>query len=192
MRHLAAIEDNDLDKLPSRPFAIGYVRAYAKELGADADAAAARFRGENPSADDELHNPAGVTRNRGLSRSLLAVGAVALVGIALVGWNVLRHSMADNAHKAAVTGPAALRRRRRATTARGADGPFSVNAPLPPPPEGQHAGALSDPRPARSPPTPPAARPRPWSLHAPPPVAARRPPSSSRAISTARPPAPRT
>jgi len=39
-RHLAAIEAGLIDQLPSRPFSIGYVRAYATALGADADTTA--------------------------------------------------------------------------------------------------------------------------------------------------------
>ena len=40
--YLEAIEANDLAPLPSRPFAVGYVRAYARALGLDGDAAVAR------------------------------------------------------------------------------------------------------------------------------------------------------
>src|ERR1700736_4766509 len=53
VRHLEAVETGRLDQLPSRPFTIGYVRAYAKALGLDADATAARFRTEHPSPDDD-------------------------------------------------------------------------------------------------------------------------------------------
>src|SRR6185312_10283981 len=63
-RHLTAIEAGQIDQLPSRPFTIGYVRAYAKALGLDADATAARFRTEFPSPDDELHTPVGVQHDR--------------------------------------------------------------------------------------------------------------------------------
>src|SRR5579871_1817050 len=75
-RHLAAIEDNALDQLPSRPFTIGYVRAYAKALGLDADATAARYRTEHPSPDDDLQGPVGVRHNRsgGRSRALIGLG----------------------------------------------------------------------------------------------------------------------
>ncbi|HMP62440.1 MAG TPA: helix-turn-helix domain-containing protein, partial [Phenylobacterium sp.] len=33
--YLAAIEEMRLDDLPSRPFTVGYIRAYAKALGLD-------------------------------------------------------------------------------------------------------------------------------------------------------------
>src|SRR5512142_1164051 len=63
VRHLEAIEEDAVDQLPSRPFQIGYVRAYAKTLGLDADSTAARFRAEHPSPDDELKSPVGVRHN---------------------------------------------------------------------------------------------------------------------------------
>ena len=57
--HVAALEAFDLDKLPARPFAIGYVRAYALALGLDADAVVARFRAEAPDLDTGLRAPRG-------------------------------------------------------------------------------------------------------------------------------------
>ena len=46
--YLAAIEEMRLDELPSRPFTIGYIRAYAAALGLDGDAAVERFRRDEP------------------------------------------------------------------------------------------------------------------------------------------------
>src|SRR5579863_8394031 len=76
-RHLAALEAHDLDQLPSRPFTVGYVRAYAKTLGLDADQVAQRFRAENPSPDDELHSPVGVAHEGARRSRLLIVLAAA-------------------------------------------------------------------------------------------------------------------
>ena len=42
--YLADIEAMRLDKLPSRPFTIGYIRAYAEALGLDGEAAVERFK----------------------------------------------------------------------------------------------------------------------------------------------------
>src|SRR5215472_1502640 len=130
-RHLAAIEDAALDQLPSRPFTVGYVRAYAKALGLDADATAARFRTEYPSPDDdELRSPAGVRHNRaGRSGALITVGAVAIV--AVVGWNIVLHATAVPAHKRGPVPHVVVAPRTNAAV----DGPFSLNAPLPAPPE---------------------------------------------------------
>ena len=133
-RHLAAIEGGLIDQLPSRPFSIGYVRAYATALGADADTTAARYRAEFPSPDDELHTPVGVRHNRtGGGRNRLLIGLVAIAVAAVVGWNVTRHvALRPTAKPPAVAAP------RAAAVARvnsAQNGPFSVDAPLPAPPE---------------------------------------------------------
>jgi cytoskeleton protein RodZ len=131
-RHLAAIEASALDQLPSRPFTVGYVRAYAKALGLDADSTASRFRTEHPSPDDDLHTPVGVRHNRraGRGRALMGLGAAALV--AVVGWNIAVRAMAPSPHKAPAASRAIIT---AAHTNAAVDGPFSVNAPLPAPPE---------------------------------------------------------
>ena len=46
--YLAALEEMRLDELPSRPFTIGYVRAYATALGLDGEAAVARLGAAQP------------------------------------------------------------------------------------------------------------------------------------------------
>jgi cytoskeletal protein RodZ len=133
-RHLGAIETGNLDLLPSRPFTIGYVRAYAKALGADADVTASRYRTEFPSPDDELHTPVGVRHNatRG-SRNGWLIGLVGVAVIAVVAWNVTRHvAVAPPAKTPAVAAPHALAVA-RVNSAQ--NGPFSVDAPLPAPPE---------------------------------------------------------
>ena len=50
--YIAALEAFELDALPSRPFAIGYLRAYARALGLEPDAVVARFMTEAPVVDD--------------------------------------------------------------------------------------------------------------------------------------------
>lgn len=42
--YLNAIELMRLDDLPSRPFALGFVKTYAEALGVDASAAVAKFK----------------------------------------------------------------------------------------------------------------------------------------------------
>lgn len=43
-RHLRAIEETDLENLPPRPYAIGFVKSYAEFLGLDAAAVVDRFK----------------------------------------------------------------------------------------------------------------------------------------------------
>jgi cytoskeleton protein RodZ len=134
-RHLAAIEADLVDQLPSRPFTIGYVRAYAMALGADADVTAARYRAEHPSPDDALHTPVGVRHNgpRGVGRNPLVIGLIAVAVVGVVGWNVTRHVAArPPANVPAVAAPHALAVA-RVNSAQ--NGPFNVDAPLPAPPE---------------------------------------------------------
>ncbi len=46
LRHLEAIESGDFDALPSRTYAIGFARTYAREVGLDDSAIADEVRGE--------------------------------------------------------------------------------------------------------------------------------------------------
>jgi len=133
-RHLGAIEAARLDLLPSRPFTVGYVRAYAKALGLDADATAARYRAEYPSPDDELHTPVGVRHNRRTGRGGLLMALAGAAVIAVVGWNVALHAMAI-APKKALPSLAASRNPAVPPTNVAASGPYGVSAPLPAPPE---------------------------------------------------------
>jgi transcriptional regulator with XRE-family HTH domain len=132
-RHLSAIEAGQIDQLPSRPFTIGYVRAYAKALGLDADATAARYRAEFPSPDDELHTPVGVRHNRpARSKLWMALGGAAVV--AIVGWNVAVHVMDRPAPPAPLVASAHAMAVAHANSAQN-NGPFTVDTPLPAPPE---------------------------------------------------------
>ena len=87
--HLRALEAFDLDALPARPFAIGYVRAYALALGLDPDSVVGRFRLEAPSADAVLRAPGGVVA--GPKQWGWMVPPAVLIAAALLGWNLVRH-----------------------------------------------------------------------------------------------------
>jgi cytoskeletal protein RodZ len=126
--HLAALEASAMELLPSRPFTIGYVRAYAKALGLDADATAARFRADNPSPDDELHSPVGSDPTAGRRPGWLAAAAI-VAAVAVGGWNLAQHVSLAPLHKAPA--PAVHVLPRTASAA----GPFQAAAPLPAPPE---------------------------------------------------------
>lgn len=91
-RFLVAIEEGRLDKLPSRPFAIGYVRAYAEALGLDADALVSRFRTEAPEGEAALAAPVGVGFQDKNRLSLIG-GALAAAAVAIVLFNVVQRAM---------------------------------------------------------------------------------------------------
>ena len=134
VRHLEALETGRFDQLPSRPFTVGYVRAYAKAIGLDADATAARFRTEHPSPDDdELRSPVGVRHEKKPGHNGLIIAVVGLAVVAVVGWNVAQHWMARPAPKGATIASSHAAALVQANTAVG--GPYSLQAPLPAPPE---------------------------------------------------------
>jgi cytoskeletal protein RodZ len=134
--YLSAIEEMRLGDLPSRPFIIGYVRAYARALQCDPEAAAARFRRDAPEEDQTLRAPVGV-RRQGDPRLPLFIAAGLVVVVAVALWNIAQHSIAINAPargvpveiaqsaaKSAELPPAVVTR-----------GPVPLGAPLPAPPE---------------------------------------------------------
>jgi cytoskeleton protein RodZ len=126
--YLQALEEMNIDQLPSRPFAIGYVRAYAQVLGVSADVAVARFKQDAPNPEEALKAPVGVRKERDPRLSWLA-GACAMVVTAVVIWNLAQHAVARDG---APTPPAPI-----ATTPPvaplSAKGPVALGAPQPAP-----------------------------------------------------------
>lgn len=123
-RYVIAIEAFDFATLPARPFVVGYVRAYAKALGLDADSVVARFRAEAPPVVDELKAPIGVERPRPVAPRI--IGFVACIVLAaVVAWNIWRHAEAQPL-RSLPPPPVAVSP---------APGPLSVGAPPPTPPE---------------------------------------------------------
>ncbi|HQP20588.1 MAG TPA: helix-turn-helix domain-containing protein [Phenylobacterium sp.] len=94
--YLAAIEEMRLDELPSRPFTIGYVRAYATALGLDAEAAVERFKADEPAPDEPLRAPVGVRRDGDPRLMTMVVLGLLLIG-AVVLWNVAQRAMNEQA-----------------------------------------------------------------------------------------------
>ncbi|MDP3854150.1 RodZ domain-containing protein [Phenylobacterium sp.] len=128
--YLASIEEMRLEQLPSRPFTIGYVRAYANALGLDGEAAVDRFKAEEPTPDTALREPVGVGHEKDPRLTLILVVGTVLVG-AIVLWNVARRTMDDQtppAHAAPQSAPVSQ-------DAAPPAGPLALGAPLPAPVE---------------------------------------------------------
>jgi len=89
-RFLTALEQNDWSSLPSRVFAIGYVRGYAAALGLDEQLAVERFKRESPDTSTPLKPPVGVAFEEVKRNSPRIIAGVALVALAIVGWNVFQ------------------------------------------------------------------------------------------------------
>lgn len=90
VRYLTALEQGDFSLLPSRVFAIGYVRAYAAALGLDELTAVERFKRETPDPSVPLQPPVGVAfqnMRRNSPKFLLGMG---LLAAAVLGWNVFQ------------------------------------------------------------------------------------------------------
>ena len=88
--YLTAIENGDMSSLPSRPFALGYVRAYAKALGLDGEMALARFKVEHPERHEPLRAPTGIKHEEAdTSRPVVTLVVVALIS-AVVIWNIVQ------------------------------------------------------------------------------------------------------
>jgi transcriptional regulator with XRE-family HTH domain len=127
--HVEAIERLDLEALPSRPFTVGYVRAYANLLGVDEAEALGRLRTEAPEEDTALRAPGGMSTAAPRRFGWLAAWALFAM-LALAGWNVSRHTAADHRR-----GPPRVAAR-PAIGMRAADlGPTHLGLPLPAPPE---------------------------------------------------------
>ncbi len=125
--YLEALERDDITPLPSRPFAVGYVRAYARELGLDGDAAMARFKTENPEATQALRAPVGVAFERDSRRRLVYVGVAVLV-VAVALWNIAQHTLISSTRAEPILPPAV---QTLADPPR--VGPLTLGAPTPPP-----------------------------------------------------------
>ncbi len=93
--YLSAIEDRDRSALPSRPFAIGYVRAYARALGLDGESAVQRFKVDWPETDEPLRNPVGVQGEVRARNPALTVGLGVLLA-AVAAWNIAQRVMSGD------------------------------------------------------------------------------------------------
>jgi len=89
-RYLRALEEDNVSALPSRVFAIGYVRAYAGALGLDEQLAVERYKRETPDASVALQAPVGVAFEDVKRYSPRIIGAVLLLAVAVIGWNVFQ------------------------------------------------------------------------------------------------------
>ncbi|ATC23816.1 helix-turn-helix domain-containing protein [Caulobacter vibrioides] len=131
--YIEALEDMRLDDLPSRPFTIGYVRAYAGLLGLDAEAAVARFKNDAPDEGAELRAPVGVRRERDPRLALIFAGGLLVVGAILL-WNVAQRAISKDEPPPQIAPESAQVRVAHGGTV-GPGGSVSLGAPLPAPVE---------------------------------------------------------
>lgn len=91
-KYLTALEEGEHSALPSRVFALGYVRAYAGALGLDEQLAVERYKREAPDGDKitPLQPPTGVAFAEVKRQSPRVLAAAAVLVLAVVGWNVFQ------------------------------------------------------------------------------------------------------
>ena len=93
--YLQAVEERNRSALPSRPFAIGYVRAYARALGVDGEGAVQRFKVDWPETDEPLRNPVGVQGEaRARNPAITVAVGVLLAGVAV--WNIVQRTLVND------------------------------------------------------------------------------------------------
>jgi len=128
--YLEALEEMRLDSLPSRPFTIGYIRAYALALGLDPEAAVERFKSDEPVLDEPLRAPIGVPDERDPRVAAFIAGAIVIV-LAIVLWNVAQRAM----NASAPPPPKASDEMAWKLLAAEKPGPVALGEPLPAPVE---------------------------------------------------------
>jgi cytoskeleton protein RodZ len=110
--HLEAIEENRLDDLPGRTYAVGFVRSYAEYLGLNASDCVERFKAETSGRSE--HSPLkGLPEDTGdsglpygwLVMALVVLGVVGFAGYQLVRSAELRSPPASVAPVPAVMAP---------------------------------------------------------------------------------------
>ena len=87
-RFLCAIEDDQHEKLPALPFAVGFVRNYAKLLGLSPDMVCAQFKAETSrlTPSEQVYFPEPLDESRIPSKSLVLGGIVIAVAALGVWW----------------------------------------------------------------------------------------------------------
>jgi cytoskeletal protein RodZ len=130
LSYIDALEDLRMEELPSRPFTIGYVRAYAQLLGLDGEAAVLRFKSDVPDDGGELRAPVGVRHERDPRLALVLIVGLLMVGAILL-WNVAQRAMDKEEPAAQVAANTAAPQSASAP----AGSAVSLGAPLPAPVE---------------------------------------------------------
>jgi transcriptional regulator with XRE-family HTH domain len=128
--YLEALEEMRLDALPSRPFTIGYVRAYALAVGVDPETAVERFKADEPVLDEPLRAPIGVPDERDPRIAAFIAGAIVIVA-AIVLWNVAQRAM----NASAPPPPMASQETAWKLLSQAPTGPVKLGEPLPAPVE---------------------------------------------------------
>jgi cytoskeleton protein RodZ len=141
--HLSAVEDDNLEGLPGKTYALGFVRSYATYLGLDSVQMVERFKQETSGRHDEMSSASVMPDEEGRKLPYGRIGAgVVVVALAYGTWHLLAAGPAPQP----VPSPPAL------------TAPRPVPKPVSPPPAAQ-TQAIPSPAVTNTPaaPAPPAA-----------------------------------
>jgi cytoskeleton protein RodZ len=97
--HLEALEEDRLEDLPGKTYAIGFVRSYARHLGLDANAYVERFKREiSGRAEDKMHEPAPIHQDDGrrLPQGWRIITGGVLILLGWGAWHLLSSGMSSN------------------------------------------------------------------------------------------------
>jgi cytoskeleton protein RodZ len=98
--HLEAVEEDDLESLPGRTYAIGFVRSYATYLGLDTTATVERFKQEISGRHEEHASPAPVMHDdegRRLPQGWRIVAGIVVVALIYGAWHLFSAGPAPEA-----------------------------------------------------------------------------------------------
>ena len=90
---IAAIETGDVEKLPGRVYAIGFVRSYSEYLGLDGDKMVHLFKVQagKKTSSPELDFPVAAADSKMPALWVLAIALVMVIGGSLLWWNAQSH-----------------------------------------------------------------------------------------------------
>ncbi len=133
LRHLRAIESDQHDSLPALPYAIGFVKTFARAVGLDPETVASQFRSETSKV---AHVPSAIAlepldERRLPSRGLVTISIVAIVMViaGLWAWGAGAFDPAPQQTDIAVEAPAQKQAQQSATA--GQEAPPLANAVAP-------------------------------------------------------------
>jgi len=96
--HLEALENDKLEDLPGKTYAIGFVRSYARHLGLDAADYVERFKRDIAGrAEDHVREPAAIHQDdRRLSYGWRLIAGAVVILLGWGGWHLLSSNNAAN------------------------------------------------------------------------------------------------
>jgi cytoskeleton protein RodZ len=97
--HLEALEEDRLEDLPGKTYAVGFVRSYARHLGLDESAYVERFKREiSGRAEDKVHEPAPIDLDEGrhMPHGWRIVTGAVLVLLGWGAWHLLSPGLNSN------------------------------------------------------------------------------------------------